>query len=114
MIDGKDISKVNIQQLRSQIGVVSQEPRLTDGTILENIKYGKVMQKSLFYVLFQSELSASSTMQTDATLEEVVRAAKKANVHDTIMKFPQQYQTQVGVRGSKLSGGQKQRIAIAR
>ncbi|XP_065843600.1 ATP-dependent translocase ABCB1-like [Oscarella lobularis] len=91
-LDGHDIRKLNIQWLRRQIGVVSQEPILFDVTIEENIMYGK----------------------EDATKTEVVRAAKLANAHSFITKLPKGYHTLVGERGTQLSGGEKQRIAIAR
>lgn len=92
MIDEQDITKVTQNSLRSNIGVVFQDPSLFSGTIRENIAYAN--QKA-----------------TDA---EVIAAAKAANAHEFISKFEQKYDTQIGERGLKLSGGQKQRIAIAR
>lgn len=92
LIDNQDITKVTQNSLRSNIGVVFQDPALFSGTIRENIAYAN--QKS-----------------TDA---EVTAAAKAANAHEFISKFEQKYDTQIGERGLKLSGGQKQRIAIAR
>lgn len=92
MLDGTDLKDINVHELRSCIGVVSQEPLLFDTTIEANIRYGK----------------------PDATFEDIVKAAESANAHDFIMSFPDGYQTNVGSRGSKLSGGQKQRVAIAR
>jgi len=91
-IDGCDIRNVSISSLRSQIGIVPQETILFSGTIRENIAYSKV----------------------DATEEEIIEAAKKANAHEFIMNLEKGYDTQVGERGVKLSGGEKQRIAIAR
>ena len=91
-IDGKDIRKVTLKSLRSQIGIVQQDVYLFAGTIYENIAYGK----------------------PGATMEEVVAAAKNANAHDFIMSFPDGYDTDIGQRGIKLSGGQKQRLSIAR
>jgi len=91
-IDGIDVRTVNLQSLRQQIGLVSQEPVLFSGTIGENIAYGK----------------------PDATQTEIEAAAKAANAHEFITEFPEKYNTQVGERGTQLSGGQKQRIAIAR
>ena len=91
-IGGQDISQLDVQSLRSHIGIVPQEVILFGGSIEENIKYGK----------------------PDATHEEVVEAAKKANALDFIQKFPDKFETTVGERGIKLSGGQRQRIAIAR
>jgi ATP-binding cassette, subfamily B, multidrug efflux pump len=83
---------VTIDSLRSQIGIVLQETNLFSGTIRDNIAFGR----------------------PDATLEEVIDAAKAAAAHDFIMSFPEGYDTPVGERGTTLSGGQKQRIAIAR
>lgn len=91
-IGGKDIHSLNIDWLRTQIGLVRQEPVLFNTSIAENIRLGKL----------------------DASLEEIITAAKMANAHDFIKKLPQQYNTMVGEHGDHLSGGQKQRIAIAR
>ncbi|XP_011139992.1 multidrug resistance protein homolog 49 isoform X2 [Harpegnathos saltator] len=91
-LDGIDVSKLNVQWLRSHIGVVGQEPVLFDTTIRENIRYGN----------------------DSVTDEEMIKAAKEANAHDFISKLPEGYDSPVGERGSQLSGGQKQRIAIAR
>lgn len=92
LIDGKDVRDVTIDSLRSQIGIVLQETNLFGGSIRDNIAFGR----------------------SEATLEEVIAAAKAAAAHDFIMAFPDGYDTSVGERGSTLSGGQKQRIAIAR
>lgn len=92
LIDGYDIKTVKLNSLRQQIGIVLQESTLFSGTIGDNIAFGK----------------------SDATLAEVIEAAKAAAAHDFIMSFPQGYDTPVGERGTTLSGGQKQRIAIAR
>jgi len=91
-IDGVEIKTENIGALRSQIGLVSQEPRLFDASIKDNILYGK----------------------PSATDDEIVEACKMANIHDWIMTLPSKYDTICGVKGGKLSGGQKQRVAIAR
>jgi subfamily B ATP-binding cassette protein MsbA len=91
-IDGYPLSKVTLESLRKQIAIVPQDTILFNGTVLENILYGR----------------------PDATDKEVVEAAKKANAHDFIMQLPQGYETQIGERGVRLSGGQQQRIAIAR
>lgn len=92
LLDGTDIRKIKLKDLRRQIGIVQQDVYLFAGTIMENIRYGK----------------------PDATDEEVIRAAKAANAHDFIMEMPADYDTDIGQRGVKLSGGQKQRLSIAR
>lgn len=92
LLDGTDIRKIRLEDLRRQIGIVQQDVYLFAGTILENIRYGK----------------------PDATDEEVIRAAKAANAHNFIMEMPEDYDTDIGQRGVKLSGGQKQRLSIAR
>ena len=91
-IDGKDVRKLTLESLRNQIGIVQQDVYLFCGTIQENIAYGK----------------------PSATMEEIVEAAKKANIHDFIESLPDGYDSFVGERGTRLSGGQKQRISIAR
>jgi len=92
LVDGHDIKDVMIRSLRRNIGMVLQESFLFQGTLRENIKYGR----------------------PEATDEEVVQASIAANCHDFIMEFPDGYETVVGERGTRLSGGQRQRIAIAR
>ncbi|TDH66851.1 hypothetical protein CCR75_009788 [Bremia lactucae] len=92
-MDGIDTKELNLHWLRSQIGLVSQEPTLFIGTIAENIAYGLADKPSQ---------------------EAIEEAAKTANAHDFITLFPTGYDTQVGTKGEQLSGGQKQRIAIAR
>ena len=91
-VDGQDIRSLTLKSLRSQIGVVQQDVYLFSGSIRDNIAYGK----------------------PDATEEEIIEAAKCANIHDFIMELPDQYDTFGGERGARLSGGQKQRISIAR
>ena len=91
-IDGKDVRSLTLKSLRDQIGIVQQDVYLFCGTIKENISYGK----------------------PDATMTEIMEAAKKANIHDFIEELPDGYDTFVGERGTRLSGGQKQRISIAR
>lgn len=91
-VDGQDIRSLTLKSLRSQIGVVQQDVYLFSGSIRDNIAYGK----------------------PEATEEEIIEAAKCANIHDFIMELPDQYDTFVGERGARLSGGQKQRISIAR
>ena len=92
LIDDTDIQSVTQKSLRRQIGIVQQEVYLFSGTVLENIRYGR----------------------PDASFEEVVDAARRANAHDFIMELPNGYDTDIGQRGVKLSGGQKQRLSIAR
>ncbi|XP_026862717.2 bile salt export pump [Electrophorus electricus] len=94
LIDGHNSSCINVPFLRSKIGIVSQEPVLFDCSIAENIRYGNN----------QKELS----------MNDVISAAKKAQLHDFVMSLPEKYDTNVGSQGSQLSRGQKQRIAIAR
>uniref|UniRef100_A0A8C6UZF5 ATP binding cassette subfamily B member 1 n=1 Tax=Neogobius melanostomus TaxID=47308 RepID=A0A8C6UZF5_9GOBI len=94
LLDERDVKHLNIHWLRSQIGIVSQEPVLFDCSLAENIAYG----------------DNSRTV----TMEEIIEAAKMANIHEFIEKLPQKYATQAGDKGAQLSGGQKQRIAIAR
>jgi ATP-binding cassette subfamily B protein len=91
-IDGYDLRELCLESLRSQIGIVLQETTLFAGTIRDNIAFGK----------------------TNASMDEVIAAAKAAAAHDFIMSFPQGYDTPVSERGTTLSGGQKQRVAIAR
>ncbi|KUF91775.1 hypothetical protein AM588_10010238 [Phytophthora nicotianae] len=93
LLDGHNIKDLNLGWLRSQIGLVGQEPTLFIGTIAENISYGLAEQPSQ---------------------QQIEEAAKMANAHDFITQFPDGYNTQVGMKGEQLSGGQKQRIAIAR
>ncbi|XP_060229862.1 phosphatidylcholine translocator ABCB4 isoform X5 [Meriones unguiculatus] len=94
LLDGQEVKKLNVQWLRAQLGIVSQEPILFDCSIAENIAYG----------------DNSRVVSQD----EIVRAAKAANIHPFIETLPQKYETRVGDKGTQLSGGQKQRIAIAR
>ncbi|MBO4501807.1 MAG: ABC transporter ATP-binding protein [Clostridia bacterium] len=91
-IDGKDVKSVTLDSLRKNIGIVQQDVFLFGGTIKENILYGRL----------------------DATDDEVVEAAKRANLHDWVMTLENGYDTEIGERGVKISGGQKQRISIAR
>ena len=91
-VDGKDIRGLTLKSLRSQIGMVQQDVYLFDGTIKDNIAYGK----------------------PGASDEEIIKAAKCASIHDFIMELPDKYDTYVGERGTRLSGGQKQRSSIAR
>lgn len=92
LIDRQDIRSVTLASLRAAVGIVQQEVMLFAGTVMENIRYGRVT----------------------ATDEEVIEAAKKAEIHDDILQMPDGYQTYVGERGIMLSGGQKQRVSIAR
>ena len=92
LIDGVDSREWNIENLRYAIGYVPQRSLLFTGTIFENVSWGKI----------------------DATLQEVEKASQKAQIHDSVMHFPNSYQTRVGQKGVNLSGGQKQRLSIAR
>lgn len=92
LLDGRDIRDVTLRSLRQQIGIVQQDVYLFAGTVADNIRYGK----------------------PDASFEEIVEAARKANAHDFIMQLPDGYDTDIGQRGVRLSGGQKQRLSIAR
>ncbi|MBR5767564.1 MAG: ABC transporter ATP-binding protein [Clostridia bacterium] len=92
LIDGKDIRSLTMESVRRNIGIVQQDVFLFSGTIRDNIRYGRL----------------------DATDEEVVQAAVKANLHEFVSSLPDGYDTEIGERGVKLSGGQKQRVSIAR
>ena len=92
LIDGKDIKKLTLDSVRRNIGIVQQDVFLFVGTIRDNILYGR----------------------PDATEEEMMEAARRANIHDYIMTLEHGYDTEIGERGVKLSGGQKQRLSIAR
>lgn len=92
LLDGVNIKDIRVSSLRSSVGVVQQDVYLFAGTVLDNIRYGK----------------------SDASKEEIIAAAKKANAHDFICELPDGYDTDIGQRGVKLSGGQKQRLSIAR
>lgn len=91
-IDGQNIRDIKLESLRKVIGVVPQDTTLFNNTILHNIRYGRI----------------------DATEEEVYDAARRAEIHDTIMALPDKYNTKVGERGLMLSGGEKQRVSLAR
>jgi ABC-type multidrug transport system fused ATPase/permease subunit len=92
VLDGVDITTMTLKSLRQQISIVLQEPLLFSSTVADNIRYGRL----------------------DATMDEVIEAARHANAHDFIMKLPHQYDTPLGERGAQLSGGERQRIAVAR
>ncbi|MFC5648844.1 ABC transporter ATP-binding protein [Paenibacillus solisilvae] len=92
LLDGKNIRDISLRSLRSNIGIVQQDVYLFAGTVADNIRYGRI----------------------DASKEEIIEAAKKANAHDFIIQLPEGYDTDIGQRGVKLSGGQKQRLSIAR
>ncbi len=92
LLDGKEIHSLTLESVRRNIGIVQQDIYLFNDSMKENIRYGKL----------------------DATDEEIIEAAKRANIHDYIMSLPKGYDTQIGERGVRLSGGQKQRLSIAR
>lgn len=92
LIDGQDINEVTVRSLRQNIGIVQQDIYLFNSSMRDNILYGR----------------------PDATEDEVIEAAKRANIHDYIMSLPKGYDTEIGERGVRLSGGQKQRLSIAR
>ena len=92
MIDGKDLREITLASLRENISLVLQEPLLFSGTIAQNINYGRL----------------------EASIDEVIQAAKDANAHDFIARLPHGYDTELGERGAKLSGGERQRISVAR
>lgn len=91
-IDGTDVRQMKLDSLRKQIGYVPQESLLFTGTVQDNIRWGR----------------------EDASIDDIMEAAKAAQIHDTIMKLPQQYETLIGQKGVNLSGGQKQRLTVAR
>ena len=93
-LEEKNIQSLNLPYVRSKLGIVSQEPVLFDRSIAENIQYG------------DNERTVS--------MEEVIDAARKANIHNFVAALPEGYETKVGGKGTQLSGGQKQRVAIAR
>jgi ATP-binding cassette subfamily B protein len=92
LLDGTDIKRLTLESLRRQISIVLQEPLLFSGTVTENILYGRL----------------------DASMEDVIEAARAANAHDFITKLPDRYDTNVGERGAQLSGGERQRLCVAR
>lgn len=92
LLDGQDLHTITLRSLRKNIGIVQQDIYLFNDTIRENIRYGRL----------------------DATDEEIVEAARRANIHDYVMSLPDGYETRIGERGVRLSGGQKQRLSIAR
>ncbi len=92
LLDGTDTHEFTLQSLRQQISIVLQEPLLFSGSIAENIRYGRL----------------------DATMGEIMEAARAANAHDFIMRLPKKYETQLGERGAAISGGERQRISVAR
>jgi ABC-type multidrug transport system ATPase subunit len=92
LIDDIDARKITLKSLRDQISIVLQEPLLFSGSVADNIRYGRL----------------------DASMDEIIEAAKEANAHDFIMALPNQYDTELGERGAQLSGGERQRICVAR
>lgn len=92
LLDGRDIRQISIQSLRQQISLVLQEPLLFSGSIIDNIRYGRL----------------------EATKDEIIEAARAANAHDFISALPKGYDTEIGERGAQLSGGERQRVSVAR
>jgi ABC-type multidrug transport system fused ATPase/permease subunit len=92
LLDGVSTRDLTLKSLRAQISIVLQEPLLFSGSIAENIRYGRL----------------------EASMEEIIEAAKAANAHDFIMRLPQKYDTMLGERGAAISGGERQRISVAR
>src|SRR5262249_27757237 len=92
LLDGHDLRGLTLKSMRHQIAMVLQEPLLFSGTIADNIRYARL----------------------DATMDEVIAAARAANAHDFISALPEAYDTVLGERGAKLSGGERQRISVAR
>ena len=92
LLDGVNIRELPLEFLRSQISLVPQEPLLFSGSVADNIRYGRL----------------------DASMDDIMEAARSANSHDFIMRLPQQYETEIGERGARLSGGERQRICVAR
>ena len=92
LLDGHDVRTLSLESLRRQISMVPQEPVLFSGTIADNIHYGRLQ----------------------ATMDEIIEAARAANAHDFIERLPNGYQTEIGERGVRLSGGERQRICVAR
>jgi ATP-binding cassette subfamily B protein len=100
-VDGHDVRDVTVESLRSAVGYVAQDTTLFDGTIAENIRYGRFT-------------GVDGDVKTDAVRERVIEAAKAAEAHEFIDSLPNGYETRIGEQGVKLSGGQRQRVAIAR
>ncbi|ELZ28320.1 ABC transporter ATP-binding protein [Halorubrum distributum] len=104
-VDGHDVRDVTVESLRSSVGYVAQDTTLFDGTIAENIRYGRFTR---------IDEADAEGLDEDAVRERVVEAAKAAEAHEFIDSLPNGYETRIGERGVKLSGGQRQRLAIAR
>lgn len=92
LMDGIDIRQIKLESLRNQISMVLQEPLLFSASVADNIRYGRL----------------------EASMQDIIKAARAANAHDFIMSLPHQYETQLGERGARLSGGERQRISVAR
>ncbi|QKG91707.1 ABC transporter ATP-binding protein [Halorubrum salinarum] len=104
-VDGHDVRDVTVESLRSSVGYVAQDTTLFDGTIAENIRYGRFTR---------IDEAGAEGLDEDEVRERVVEAAKAAEAHEFISSLPNGYETRIGERGVKLSGGQRQRLAIAR
>ncbi|QUO47260.1 ABC transporter ATP-binding protein [Halorubrum ruber] len=104
-VDGHDVRDVTVESLRSSVGYVAQDTTLFDGTIAENIRYGRFTR---------IDEAGAEGLDEDAVRKRVIEAAKAAEAHEFIDSLPNGYETRIGERGVKLSGGQRQRLAIAR
>ncbi|WP_096393528.1 ABC transporter ATP-binding protein [Halorubrum trapanicum] len=106
-VDGHDVRDVTVESLRSSVGYVAQDTTLFDGTIAENIRYGR-------FTRIDEDGDEGDSLDEDEVRERVIEAAKAAEAHEFIASLPNGYETRIGERGVKLSGGQRQRLAIAR
>ena len=111
LVDGREVTSLNVGWLRDKIGVVGQEPVLFATSIIENIRFGREGERGIIMLSSYDYIRSKSQGVTD---EEIEKACKEANAYGFIQKLPKKFDTLVGDKGAQLSGGQKQRIAIAR
>ena len=111
LVDGREVTSLNVGWLRDKIGVVGQEPVLFATSIIENIRFGREGERDIIMLSSSDLIQSKSQGVTD---EEIEKACKEANAFGFIQKLPKKFDTLVGDKGAQLSGGQKQRIAIAR